>query len=157
MKYAAQTEVGADKSKAEIERILVRYGATAFMHGWECNRAMIGFEAQGRRYRIVLPLPNPDDAAFTRTPARGRPRSKAQAWSAWEQATRQRWRALVLWIKAVLEAVECGITTLEGALQPFVVLPDGRTTGEWLSPQIEQAYDTGRMPPMLPAPHAEES
>lgn len=66
------------------------------------------------------------------------------------EATRQRWRALALWIKAVLEAAEAGITTLEEALQPFTMLPDGCTVGEWMALQIEAAYETGRMPPMLP-------
>lgn len=32
-----------------------------------------------------------------------------------------------------------------------IVLPDGSTVGQWMAPQIEQAYTTGRMPSMLPA------
>jgi len=47
------------------------------------------------------------------------------------------------------EAAEAGITTLEIALQPYILLPNGRTAGEWLAPQIEAAYQSGRMPALL--------
>jgi hypothetical protein len=147
-RYAADTEVPSDRSRAEIERILERYGANSFMYGWQDNRAVIGFEINDRRFRILIPLPNKGGFAVTET---GRKRTSQDAMrSAYEQATRQRWRAAALWIKAVLEAAESGIITLEEALQPFIVLPNGMTAGEWLAPQIEQAYGTGRMPPMLP-------
>jgi hypothetical protein len=31
-----------------------------------------------------------------------------------------------------------------------VVIPDGRTVGEWLGPQLTQAYDAGHMPALMP-------
>lgn len=55
-RYAENTEVPADRSRQEIERILQRYGATAFMYGWEANSAVIAFQAQQRRVRFLLPL-----------------------------------------------------------------------------------------------------
>ncbi len=149
--YAKNTEVSAGNSRNEIERTLQRYGAGAFMYGWEGSRAVIMFEIRGKRYRMALPLPDRNSQEFRLTPSRGNVRSQAAAETAWEQATRQRWRAMALWIKAVLEAAESGITTLEIALQPYVLLPNGRTVGEFMAPQIEAAYETGRMPPMLPA------
>ena len=42
-----------------------------------------------------------------------------------------------------------GITTLESEFLANLVLPDGGTVGDWLAPQIDEAYATGRMPPML--------
>jgi hypothetical protein len=30
------------------------------------------------------------------------------------------------------------------------VTPNGQTVGEWLKPQIEEAYANGRMPSLLP-------
>jgi hypothetical protein len=146
--YAKDTEVPSDRSRAEIERTLERYGATSFMYGWQENQAVIGFEIEGRCFRILIPLPN--KAGFTLTETGRRRTSQEAMRTAWEQATRQRWRAAALWIKAVLEGAASGIVTLEEALQPFIVLPNGMTAGEWLAPQIEQAYLTGRMPPMLP-------
>ena len=66
--YAKDTTVPVERSRAEIERILQRYGATGFMYGWETTRAMIGFVIAERRYRTQLPLPDRQAAEFTRTP-----------------------------------------------------------------------------------------
>ena len=43
-----------------------------------------------------------------------------------------------------------GITTLEEEFLAHMVLPDGQTVGQWLLPQVADAYDTHQMPPMLP-------
>jgi hypothetical protein len=150
MRYAQHTEVTSDRSRSEIERTLARYGATTFIYGWDDNhnKALISFKMRDRFYKMVVPLPDKKD--FSRTPDRGFLRKPEAVQSAWEQATRQRWRALALWIKAVLEAQESGIITLEEALLPFTMLPDGRTVGEWMEPQVAQVYQNGKMPPLLP-------
>jgi hypothetical protein len=68
-----------------------------------------------------------------------------------DQATRSAWRALLLVIKAKLEAVETGITTFEDEFLAHLVLPNGQTVGEWAIPMIAEAYENGlRLPPMLP-------
>ena len=157
-RYAARTEVSADKSKSEIERILRRYGATKFVYGWddETALALVSFRMTGRDIRMIVPMPDPNDPAF-RYSTSGRARTSQDAIiAAWEQATRQRWRAVVLIIKAKLEAVEAGISTLDREFLADTLLPNGQTAGEWLQPQITAAYATGRMPatlPGLPAPN----
>lgn len=145
--YAKDTSVSTDQSRAEIERTLKRYGAQSFLYGWDQDKAVLGFEIKQRRYRIFVPLP--DKKEFRYTEVRRTLRSQQAIEEAWEQACRQRWRAMALYIKATLEAAEAGITSLEVAMQPHLVLPNGRTVGEWLGPQIEQIYQTG-LPPMLP-------
>lgn len=149
-RYAATTEVSIDKSRSEIEHILHRYGATAFMYGWQAGKAAISFDVRDKRYRVVLPLPVLDDPEFRRSPGGRNVRTPDQALQAWEQACRQRWRALALWIKAVLEAEEAGITTLEQAMLRAQVLPNGMTIGDWLEPQLAASAQSGEMPPMLP-------
>jgi hypothetical protein len=152
-RYAADTNVPSDRSRAEIERILARYGAQQFAYGWDPTRAMIGFVARDRQIKFILPLPDREDWSITHTPARRQRRTPAQAEAAYEQAVRQRWRALTLVIKAKLEAVEAGITTFEDEFLAHTVLPDGRTAGEWITPQIAEAYATGQMPaPLLALP-----
>ena len=94
----------------------------------------------------MLLMPPIDDYAPTPRNAR---RTAAARRSVWEQACRQRWRALLLIIRAKLEAVESGITTLESEFLANILLPDGGTIGEWLALQVDEAYATGRMPPML--------
>lgn len=149
-RYAAQTEVSVEKSKAEVERILARYGASAFMYGWDGDRALLQFRASGRFIRFILPIPDREDFARTAKSARQR-RQETAIDRAWEQAQRQSWRALKLVIQAKLEAVAAGITTFEDEFMAHIVLPNQQTVGDFLRPQIEEAYTTGVMPPMLPA------
>ena len=99
MKYAAQTSVSSEKSKAEIERLLTRYGAASFASGWQGDQATIVFSMKDRRIKFILPLPRRDAREFTHSPKQGYRRSDADAYKAWEQATRQRWRALALVVK----------------------------------------------------------
>jgi len=149
MRYAADTSVSVEKSRAEIERILGRYGARRFAYAAEPERAQVVFEAEGRRVRFLVPLPLRDDRDFTHTPGRGHKRHPDDAYRAWEQACRQRWRALALAIKAKLEVVQSGISTFEHEFLAHIVLPNGDSVGDWLAPQIEASYKTRKMPPML--------
>src|SRR5574337_2150563 len=151
MRYAETTSVGADKSRAEIERTLQRYGATGFLYGWNQDRAVIGFHMHNRQIKFVLQMPDRMDESFWTTPGRHRRRVESQAHAAWEQATRQRWRALAVAVKAKLEAVEGGIATFDGELLPYIVLPGGETVADFMLRQIEAAYTTGKIPKMLPA------
>ena len=43
-RYAQETAVSVEKSKAEIETMLNRYGVTAFMSGTNQTEAVIAFE-----------------------------------------------------------------------------------------------------------------
>lgn len=149
-KYAENTGVSAEASRGEIERTLQRYGATGFMYGWQGAAALVAFEMQQRRVKFVLPLPDRNAKEFRFTPGRGLARSEQQAYAAWEQACRQRWRALALVIKAKLEAVETGITCFEDEFLAHIVLPDGATVSEFIRPQLAIAYEHGSMPAMLP-------
>lgn len=148
-RYAADTSVSSSASRAEIEKTIARYGASQFVYGWDEGTAIIMFRAHDRNVRFRLPLPDRNDPAFTHTPTRGTERSPAQAEAAWEQATRQRWRALALVVKAKLEAVEAGITEFEDEFGMHILMPDGRTVGEHVRPTIAQAYLTGTVPSSL--------
>lgn len=147
MRYAANTDVSTEKSRAEIERVLSRYGASRFAYMNEPERAMIAFEIQGKRIRFVLPLPDKQD--FSRTPGGRRERDQHAQFKAWEQASRQRWRALALAIKAKLEWTETGIVTIEEEFLPYIVTSTGKTVAEILMPQLTQMYESGRVPKQL--------
>lgn len=112
---------------------------------------MIGFVLNGKQVRLSVPFPDRSAREFTHTPTRGTIRSPAQQEEAYEQAVRQRWRALDLVVKAKLEAVEAGISIFEREFFSDIVLPDGRTVGEYVLPQVEESYRSGLMPPLLPA------
>jgi len=148
-RYAAGTEVSSDRSRAEIEKTLRRYGADQFLYGWSGKRATIGFTAHGRNIRFELPLPDASDKEFTRTET-GRTRSDTAAADAYERAVRQRWRALALIVKAKLEAVECGIATFEDEFLASTVLPSGQTVADTIRDGVSEAYRTRTVPELLP-------
>lgn len=147
-RYAANTGVPVERSRGEVEKILARYGADGFAYARDDVRGTttIGFRAEGRCIKIVLPIPSRQQFTHSET---GRVRSQNSADSAWEAACRQGWRALALIIKAKLEAVASGIVTFDDEFMPYVVLPDGNTVGEWMRPQIAKAIEGGKMPKQL--------
>lgn len=155
-RYAQSTSVSVEKSRAEIESTLTRYGATAFAYAWQGSRASIQFEAKDRRIRFMLPLPDKTERRFTHAKhARHyteKPRTPEAALKEWEQACRQAWRALALVIKAKLEAVAAEITSFEDEFLAQIVLPDGKTVADHAKPEIAIAYQRGEMRPMLPGP-----
>jgi hypothetical protein len=117
--------------------------------GWDADRALIGFTMKDRQIRFTLVLPPVE--AFQKTDT-GRNRSKRElAERAREQAIAERWRALLLVIKAKLEAVEAGIALFEDEFLANTVLPNGSTVGQWAKPQLDAAYETGSMPKLLGA------
>ena len=148
--YAANTEVSTERSKAEIERLLARYGADQFISGWQESEAVIGFRANGKMIRFNLPLPRKDEKRFVLSHGGRRTRASDQILKVWDQTCRQSWRALALVIKAKLEAVESEITSFETEFMAHIVMPDGRTVGDHVRPNIEHAYQSGKVPPLLP-------
>jgi hypothetical protein len=175
-----------ERSRTEVERTLVRYGASGFHYAWErrehpyphpldcpichgsgeheprktygpqamagtarCPRypsgaprtisrevVIVGFKMKvgqaDRRVQLEVPMPHETEVG-----------TKAKA----DAATRQRWRALVLVLKAKLEAVASGISTLEAEFLANVVMQDGRTIGAAILPRLTEACDTGRLLP----------
>lgn len=150
--YAKGTGVSVLNSKMEIERILTRYGADRHGVMAEPGRAFVVFERGGRRVQIEMFLPHPEDKIFKAVNSSAKRSAGDFDAAKHEQACRQKWRALVLMLKAKLEAVESGITSFEQEFLAHLVLPNGQgTVGKWLGPQLESAYKTGRMPPLLGA------
>ena len=154
-KFASETTVTVEQSRMDIEKLLRRYGADSMAHGWDQTKAVIEFTASDRRVRFVLPLPRRDDTAFTHYRRSGSPvlheRTADSAAKQWEQACRQRWRALHLVVKAKLEAVEVGISTFEEEFLANIVMPGSNdTVGNLIRPALAHAYETGTMRALLP-------
>lgn len=146
MRYAENTNVSVEKSKCELERILRRYGAQQFLAGWDQEQAYVGFAINNRAYKINLPLPPKSD--FKMTPSGKWERTKEKMMEAWEQACRQRWRALLLMVKGKLEGIECGAAKIENEFLAYTCLPNGETVGQWLQPQMDKVME-GNMPKLL--------
>lgn len=142
MTYAKETSVPVEKSRADIERLLVRYGAAKFFSGWDADAAVIGFNMRDRFVQFRLPLPRRDEFKVTPT---GQTRwSEPAIDRAFEQAQRSRWRALLLVIKAKLESVAAGIESFEEAFLPHIMVSDGEggttTIGAVVIPEIDASY-----------------
>ena len=150
-KYAERTTVTPEQRRGEIERTLARYGATAFGYATSGDHAQVVFELGGRRMRLDVPLPSRSDKAFTHLESQPWvKRAEAEAEKRYQQAIRQRWAALALWIKAQCEAIDSRVVTAEQAFLGWVVLPDGLTLAEKIAPSLEAAYASGEMPALMP-------
>lgn len=127
MTYARYTKIDPVQTRLQIEAMMKKRGADQFYSGENGESAVLAFRLQTRHLRFVLPL---KDATT-------------------KQKIASRWRALGLIVKAKLEAVDIGILTIEQAFMGETVMPDGSTVNELMLPQIESAYKSGQMPPLL--------
>jgi len=135
MAYAEKTGVAVEKSRMEIERLLQRKKAAQYVTAVDHEKrlAVVQFKLSNRLIRFDLMLP--DYPKYTsQTNLRK-----------YEQAERQKWRALLLVLKAKMEAIESGISTLDSEFLAHMVIPGmgGRTVGEYIAPQLERVYEHG--------------
>lgn len=127
MPYAERTRVPITRSRDELDGLLRKKGAQGFATAWDASGDRIEFLWRGLRIRFFLP------------------RVKATQRETPEQADRRRWRALLLVVKAKLEAVESGISIFEEEFMAHIVDEStGRTVGEVLIPRIQQAGGKAR-------------
>lgn len=125
MTYAAHTQVPVERTKAEIEKLVKKYGAKGFATGWHGDRAQLSFVAHERHIRFTIIVPQAP------------------------QAQRSRWRTLLLLVKAKLEAVDAKVVTFEEAFVGDIVMPDtGKTVWEMTREQIALGY-AGKPTPLL--------
>jgi hypothetical protein len=145
--YAEGTTVPVEKTRIEIERLLTKHGAAqhGIVSNVECGIAMVLFTMAGRQVRMRVPLPRLEEARSRRGAS-----TRERQIRLWEQASRERWRAVLLLVRAKLELIELGLSTIEREFLADIALPNGQTVGDLLHAQLEEAYATGSMPPLLP-------
>lgn len=171
-RYAEGTSVPMERSRQEAEKTLMRYGAKGFAYAWEqrlepyphpkdCRECkgtrlrpgtnsrcwmfpgsapnvidrevvVIQFLMKERNVRLEVPMPHETELGS---------KSKADA------AVRQRWRALVLVLKAKLEAVASGISTLESEFLANIVMQNGQTIGAAMLHRLPDVVSSGRLLP----------
>ncbi len=104
--YAEGTVVSVEKSRAEIETLLLKYGADQLMNAVDTasGEYVVGFRYRGMYAKLNLRVPLVTDPRFRKT-KQGRPMTELQRKNAAEAEARRLWRALVLVVKAKLEAV----------------------------------------------------
>lgn len=137
-KYAEHTRVPIGRSRDEIERTLVRYGADGFYYGADNQSVAIAFKFKKRAYKFTLPLPKRSDYRPTKAGEQ-----------LWERELRSLWRALLLGIKAKLELVERGWSSFENEFLAQTCLPEGDTIAERIQIPLDKYLAGGKMPPLL--------
>jgi hypothetical protein len=150
-KFARNTRVSVDRSQAELQNILRRYGATQIAFDWGSAQdgsegVLIGFAMNKRLIKMKIRFPSKNDVAIS--PA-GRKRKPEALEREYVKAILQMWRALVLVVKAKLEAIAIGLTTIDDEFLGFIVLPSGQTIGEWAHRELEEIYKTGKVPALI--------
>jgi len=152
MSYAAGTNVGEERSRAEVQWLLEKFGVDQFGYANDrlANAAKIMFRYQGASFVFTLPLADAQDKRVRFTPG-GRERVANQISELIAVENRRRWRSLCLTIKAMLVGVEDGILEFGQVFMPYMVWGDGRTTWQALLPTIQDALGSGQALPTLEA------
>lgn len=125
-RYAEGTTVAAERSQAEMAALLRAHGVErqGWMQGPEGDELM--FELGGHRFRFQILRPT---IAEIRRLYPNAYDERAKMDAEW----RRRWRANVLLLKAKLEFIDSGDTTLERELLPYMLTEGGQTIAELIT------------------------
>lgn len=132
-RYAEGTKVTVETSRGEISGILAKHGVERM--GWSTGPSgdQLVFELDGGTYRLNIAKPDLAEVRDAFVAAGGRWDRVLDRPGKVDQEWRRRWRANVLLLKAKLEFIDSGDTTLDRELLPYRVLKGGRTVLEELS------------------------
>lgn len=151
--FAKGTKVGVEKTRFEIEMLLKKHGATAFFSSSDDTRgvALFGFRLADRLFRFEVRVPLATQApSVPKHGPRLTPSQVAARVDEWVVAEeRRRWRVQLLCVKAKLETIATGETTVEREFLADMVMPNNKTVGQQVIPMLAKAYATGQMPSIL--------
>ena len=130
-RFAEETQVPVARSREELESVLKKHGASQRLtyQDDEVGRAVVQFRIGERMVKLEMRREETNRNA--------------------EQVDREAWRRLLLVVRAKLEIVASGMSTLEREFLPDILLPNGQRVEEVLGPQIAQSYLDGGMPKLL--------
>lgn len=122
-RYAEGTTVPVERSRGEISGILATHGVERM--GWQTGPEgdELLFELAGHRFRFQIVKPTVREIFELFPNHRDTDAKLAAEW-------RRRWRANVLLLKAKLEFIDSGDTTIERELLPYMLTAGGQTIGE---------------------------
>ena len=169
-RLAGGTSIAATQTKADIEAYLYSRGAeqVVVVRDDDFNRILIVFRLFGRMIRMERELATEATPMITRATALNqssvvRPPTKAQIAQRLEAENRRRWRIMFLRVKMRLDLVFDEVDEDERQIAFYtdflvdVVIPEadggmGGTVGDFMRPQIGEAYEKRRPPRLLPVP-----
>lgn len=128
-RYAEDTRIPVERSQTDVKAALKRAGATETAVFEAANRSMVAFRLGEFTYRLTVP-------------------SKAEARDP-DQEERRAWRLLILLVKAKLEAIREGATTVEREFMADMMVGPNETMADRVMPELRSAQIEGRMPKSL--------
>lgn len=177
-RYAENTEVPVERSRAEIERLLKTHGASQFGSASDEEKgvAFVMFKLADRMFRIEVTSPTVKQYKRAEPPVPPEPHKngrhpysreqldqrdraeyeralkrhdaaenvRAEHWV--DQEERRRWRAQLLLIKAKLEMIAMGTTTVEREFMADMLMANGQTVAQQALPALAKMYADGKMP-----------
>lgn len=141
-RYAEGTTVSVAASRGEISGILAKHGVVEMAWGTKPTGDDLAFALGSHRFAFWIPRPTLEEVRNRYIAEGGRWNLVYNPAEKVEQEWRRRWRAHVLLLKAKLEFIAAGDSTLERELMPFLLLHDGRT--------LEEALSAGALPALMP-------
>ena len=121
-RYAEGTTVSINNSRAELTGLMIKHDVLKFGWMWDSQTGtdQLMFEMAGGQYRIDIVKPTVSEI-YERFPNHRDTDAKVDA------EHRRRWRAAVLLLKAKMEFVDSGDTTMEREFLAYRLLPNGKT------------------------------
>jgi len=139
------TSVPVARSQEAIRKLIYAHRGTGMV--FISQRPREGFEAmvelRGKPYHIRI-------TAKCRTPrsAGGEEQHTTRGRELWEKEERRVWRVLFYHLKAVFEAADSDVLSIEEIIMPYVVAKDGRTLAEHILPRLAEVVASPKL--MLP-------
>jgi hypothetical protein len=134
------------KSELDIRKLLEQRGVNKFGSLVDASTYSIGFELDGVSFKMTMPLPDPDEKRFLKTPT-GQPRSQGASKEIYTAEINRKFRAFFAVIKAKIIAVDEGISTMQHEFVGNAVV-DGDTIANRYAPQLKQMALAGKLPPL---------
>lgn len=138
--FAENTSVSVERSKAELDTLLGKAGANSrgIVSDDQQGQAIVAFTLGGGKYRLSVPLPKLADFPKSGGAPKGWllwSSEKRDQWryKQWEQASRQRWRALILVVKSKLEIIRLGLSSAQREFMADLILANGQTVSEMMA------------------------
>lgn len=127
------TTVDAERSIAEIQKMLTRFGVSAMMTEYEGQQvSAVSFKIMldGKPMGFKLPCNWRAISVLFADPKyrRNARLRKGETWD--DQAVRVAWRIIHDWVAAQLALVEVNMVTVPQVFLPYAITKDGRTLGE---------------------------
>jgi hypothetical protein len=125
-RFAEGTRVTVESSRAEIATILAKHGVSTMAWGTTPTGDHLQFNLHGGTYRFEIKRP-------TTAEIRQLYPTTYDADARLDGEWRRRWRANVLLLKAKLEFIAGGDTTIDREMLAFRVLRDGSTLEQFIA------------------------